>query len=258
MTKRLFDVMVAGAALLIIWPLLLVIALTIKLDSSGPVFFRQVRVGRHGVPFRLFKFRTMALGGGGPEITIGDDARITRVGAVLRRYKLDELPQLIDVLRGTMSLVGPRPEVPRYVERYSPEQRNHVLSVRPGITDFASLKYRNESELLAKAANPEREYLEVIMPEKLRVAGNYIDHSSFQADLRLLGLTVRTVLVPVEPLRRIDRLMSKTGLWQRIDDLLSRPHRHRALWANVYDAAAVLAAWHLTYLFRLEIGRAHV
>lgn len=255
MTKRLFDVMVAGAALLIIWPLLLVIALTIKLDSSGPVFFRQVRVGRHGVPFRLFKFRTMALGGGGPEITIGDDARITRVGAVLRRYKLDELPQLIDVLRGTMSLVGPRPEVPRYVERYSPEQRNHVLSVRPGITDFASLKYRNESELLAKAANPEREYLEVIMPEKLRVAGNYIDHSSFQADLRLLGLTVRTVLVPVEPLRRIDRLMSKTGLWQRIDDLLSRPHRHRALWANVYDAAAVLAAWHLTYLFRLGFER---
>lgn len=257
MSKRLFDLLAALAGLALLWPIFLAIAVVIKLDSPGPVFFRQQRIGRHGVPFRLFKFRTMTVAGEGsaPQITIGEDTRITRVGAVLRRYKLDELPQLIDVVRGTMSLVGPRPEVPRYVHQYPPARREQVLSVRPGITDFASLRYRNESELLAQAADPEREYVEVIMPEKLRVAGNYIDHASMRSDLRLLGLTIRTVFAPVEPMRRMDRMMTDAGLWQRLDHLLSHPFRRRTLAAVAYDAAMVLAAWHLTYLFRLGFER---
>ena len=194
MSKRLFDLLAALVGLFLFWPVFVAIGLAIKLDSPGPVFFRQRRVGRFGVQFRLFKFRTMTVAAeqSGLQITVGEDTRITRVGVVLRRFKLDELPQLIDVVRGTMSLVGPRPEVPRYVEKYSAERRNQVLSVRPGITDFASLRYRNESELLARAADAEREYVEVIMPEKLRVAGNYIDHASMRSDLRLLGLTIWT------------------------------------------------------------------
>jgi len=257
MNKRLFDLVAALAGLALLWPLFIVIALAIKLDSPGPVFFRQLRIGRHGVPFRLFKFRTMRVTdeGGGPQITIGDDTRITRVGAFLRRHKLDELPQLLDVARGTMSLVGPRPEVPRYVQQYPPQRREQVLSVRPGITDFASLRYRNESELLARAADPEREYVEVIMPEKLRVAGNYVEHASMRSDLMLLGLTLKTLFAPVAPMRRMDRLMSKTGLWQRLDRLLSHPWRRRMLLTVAFDAAVVLGAWHLTYLFRLGFER---
>jgi lipopolysaccharide/colanic/teichoic acid biosynthesis glycosyltransferase len=150
--------------------LLLLVALWIKLDSPGPVFFRQERIGRFGVPFRIHKFRTMTHGAVGAQITVGADARITRAGAWLRRTKLDELPQLIDVLRGAMSLVGPRPEVPRYVAMYPQGLRDKVLSVRPGITDVASLEYRDEGELLARAADPEREYVSVVMPAKLKLA----------------------------------------------------------------------------------------
>ena len=257
MLKRAFDFVGAAIALAALTPLLLAVAVLIKLDSPGPVFFRQRRVGRRGRPFRIFKFRTMLVtrDPNGLQITVGDDIRITRVGAVLRRYKLDELPQLIDVMRGTMSLVGPRPEVPRYVEQYSPAQREQVLSVRPGITDFASLRYRNESELLAQSADPEREYVEVIMPEKLRVAGNYIEHASMRSDLRLLGLTIRTVFAPIEPMNKMDRMMTDSGLWKRLDNLLSRPYRRRSWAALVYDAAMVLGAWHLTYLFRLGFER---
>jgi lipopolysaccharide/colanic/teichoic acid biosynthesis glycosyltransferase len=257
MSKRLFDLLAAIVGLALLWPVFLAIGLAIKLDSPGPVFFRQWRVGRFGVQFRLFKFRTMTVAAEqtGPQITVGSDIRITRVGAVLRRFKLDELPQLIDVVRGTMSLVGPRPEVPRYVQQYSPERRAHLLSVRPGITDFASLRYRNESELLARAADAEREYVEVIMPEKLRVAGNYIDHASMRSDLRLLGLTIWTIFAPVEPLHKMDQMMAEMGFWQRLDKLLSHPFRKRKVAAIVYDAALVLFAWHVTYLFRLGFER---
>jgi lipopolysaccharide/colanic/teichoic acid biosynthesis glycosyltransferase len=257
MVKRLFDLVAALAGLLLLWPLFVVIAVAIKLDSSGPVFFRQQRIGRHGAPFRLYKFRTMvqATEMRGPQITVGEDARITRVGSVLRRYKLDELPQLIDVLRGTMSLVGPRPEVPRYVHKYPPERRRHLLSVRPGITDYASLKYRNESELLAQAVDPEREYLEVIMPEKLRVAGNYIDHASLRGDMRLIGLTFKTLLAPALPMRRINLLMSDSGLWQWLDRTMSFPFPRRTPAAVAFDALLVLATWHVTYLFRLGFER---
>jgi lipopolysaccharide/colanic/teichoic acid biosynthesis glycosyltransferase len=194
--KRLFDLVLSGAGLLLLWPLLLGIALWIRLDSPGPVFFRQERVGRLGRPFRIHKFRTMAHGqaGTGPLITVGADARITSAGAVLRRCKLDELPQLIDVLRGRMSLVGPRPEVPRYVALYPPALREKVLSVRPGITDFASIEYRDENALLARAADPEREYVEVVMPAKLQFAARYVDQSSLWLDLRLIARTLRLVL----------------------------------------------------------------
>lgn len=199
MIKRLFDLLAAALGLLLLGPLLALMALAIKLDSPGPVFFRQTRVGRHGVEFRIHKFRTMVPGGGAgergtaPQITVGADRRITRVGALLRRTKLDELAQLIDVLSGRMSLVGPRPEVPRYVAMYPPELRVKVLSVRPGITDAASLAFRDEAALLACAADPEREYVEVILPAKLRLSARYVDEASFGADLRLIASTLRAL-----------------------------------------------------------------
>lgn len=196
MAKRLFDIVLSAVALVLLWPLLLVIALWVKLDSPGPVFFRQERVGRHGVPFRIHKFRTMthAAVPKGPQITIGADARITRAGQFLRRSKLDELPQLIDVLVGSMSFVGPRPEVPRYVAIYPPALRDKVLSVRPGITDMASLQYRNESELLARASDPEREYREVVLPAKLALQAQYVERAGVVTDLRLIVLTLKTLL----------------------------------------------------------------
>jgi lipopolysaccharide/colanic/teichoic acid biosynthesis glycosyltransferase len=193
MAKRTMDIVGAGIALVLAAPALGIIALAIKLGDGGPVFFRQERVGRFGVPFRIHKFRTMshAPAPQGPLITVGADARITRAGAFLRRHKLDELPQLIDVLHGRMSLVGPRPEVPRYVAMYPPGLRDKVLSVRPGITDPASLQFRDESGLLARAADPEREYVEVVMPAKLRLAAQYVERASLATDLQLIGRTVR-------------------------------------------------------------------
>jgi lipopolysaccharide/colanic/teichoic acid biosynthesis glycosyltransferase len=195
MRKRLFDVLVSSAGLLLLAPLLLTIALWIKLESRGPVFFRQLRVGRGGATFYIHKFRTMRADAAqqGPQITVGDDPRITRAGHFLRRSKLDELPQLIDVVCGSMSLVGPRPEVPRYVAMYPTDLRDKILSVRPGITDPASIAYRDESALLARAADPERVYVEQIMPAKLRFAAQYVDHMSLVNDLRLIGATLRSV-----------------------------------------------------------------
>ena len=195
MAKRLFDIVCAGLGLLLLSPLLLAVAVWIKLDSRGPVMFRQERVGRFGAPFRIHKFRTMRVDAPrlGPQITIGDDARITRSGRWLRATKVDELPQLWDVLRGAMSLVGPRPEVPRYVALYPAELRALVLSVRPGITDPASLSFRNESELLAKAADPEREYVEVVMPMKLRLAADYVRNASLGGDIRLILATLGAI-----------------------------------------------------------------
>ena len=195
MAKRAFDLLCALGGLLLLSPLLFGIAVWIKLDSPGPVFYRQQRVGRGGVPFRIHKFRTMAADAParGPELTVGDDPRITRAGRFLRRSKLDELPQLLDVVAGTMSLVGPRPEVPRYVALYPPALRDKVLSVRPGITDPASIAYRDEGALLAAAADPERTYIEQVMPAKLRHAAAYVDRMSLGADLRLIGATLRSL-----------------------------------------------------------------
>ena len=169
--KRALDLLGASAGLLLLLaPAALAVALAVKLDDGGPVFFRQARIGRHGVPFRIWKFRTMVVDAGrrGGPLTVGRDPRVTRVGRVLRRTKLDELPQLLNVLAGGMSLVGPRPELPEYVRLYTPGQRR-VLDLMPGMTDPASIAFRHEADLLARAADPERFYVERIMPEKIRL-----------------------------------------------------------------------------------------
>ena len=194
MAKRLFDIIVSLAALLLLALPMLAVAAWIKLDSPGPVFFRQQRVGRHGVPFAIHKFRSMRHGAGGLALTVGGDARITRAGRWLRRTRLDELPQLLDVLAGDMSLVGPRPEVPRYVALYPPGLRERVLAVRPGLTDPASLAYIDEAALLAAAADPEREYVERILPAKLQAAAAYAERATLASDIAVLARTARALL----------------------------------------------------------------
>ena len=194
--KRAMDIVISAAALCVLWPVLLLIALAIVVDDPGPVFYRQVRVGRGGKPFRIFKFRTMVVDADkkGLSITVGRDSRITRVGAFLRKTKLDELAQLLNVLAGQMSFVGPRPEVTRYVELYTPYQRQ-VLLVRTGITDYASIAYRNENDLLAGADDPERMYIETIMPDKIELNMKYLREISPLTDVRLILRTVLAVIV---------------------------------------------------------------
>ena len=196
MAKRLFDLLLSSIGLLLLAPVLLLIAVLIKLDSPGPVMFRQERVGRFGRPFHIHKFRTMQHdpAGQGLLITVGADRRITRVGAVLRQTKLDELPQLLDVWRGVMSLVGPRPEVPRYVAHYPQALRDKVLSVRPGITDIASIEYRDEGAVLARAADPERAYIHEVLPHKLALAAQYVERSSVWLDAWLIARTVWVIV----------------------------------------------------------------
>ncbi|MBV8146454.1 MAG: sugar transferase [Gammaproteobacteria bacterium] len=198
MSKRLFDLAVSLPALALLSPLLLGIAAAIKLDSPGPVFFRQERVGLHGRPFRIHKFRTMVADAerSGPQLTRAGDPRVTRVGAFLRRHKLDELAQLIDVVRGDMSIVGPRPEVPRYVALYPQDVRGVVLSVRPGITDAASVEYKDESAQLAAAADPEQLYVSVIMPQKLKLCVHYVRNRSLAGDLAIVARTLAALLRP--------------------------------------------------------------
>ena len=196
MAKRAFDLLGAGLLLLLLSPLMLAIAAWIKLDSPGPVFFRQQRAGRHGVPFRIHKFRTMVADAAqrGGALTLQGDARITRAGAWLRPRRLDELPQLFDVLAGTMSLVGPRPEVPAYVAHYPEALRAAALSVKPGITSPAALEFLDEADQLARAADPEREYIEAILPRKVQLAADYAARSSLRGDLCVLGRTLRRLL----------------------------------------------------------------
>lgn len=195
--KRLFDLFAAAMGLLLLAPLGMLVALAIKLDSPGPVFFRQDRVGRHGRLFAIHKFRTMRTGPAAPDvlqITLHDDPRVTRVGRWLRATKVDELPQLIDVLRGCMSLVGPRPEVPRYVALYPAALRDKILSVLPGITDPASLAYRDESRRLAQAGDPEAAYIQSVLPAKLQLSARYVDEASLWLDVRLIGATLKALL----------------------------------------------------------------
>ncbi len=194
-TKRLFDLCLTIPGLLVLWPAFLVIAVLIKLDDGGAVFFRQVRVGRGGRAFRVWKFRTMIARAeqcGGP-LTVGDDPRVTRVGRWLRHSKLDELPQLFNVLAGQMSLVGPRPEVPHYVALYTPDQRR-VLDLVPGITDPASIAYRDESALLAQAPDWERQYVEVIMPEKIRLNLAYAARATGWKDFLVVVVTLLSLV----------------------------------------------------------------
>lgn len=188
--KRLFDIVASGLGLLVLSPLFLILAIWIKLDSKGPVFYKQIRVGRNNNDFQLFKFRSMRVGSDKKGlITVGErDPRITRSGYLIRKYKLDEFPQLINVFIGDMSLVGPRPEVRKYVEMYTPEQM-HVLDVRPGITDMASILYRNENELLEKADDPDKFYVEVVMQDKLRINLEYVAKHSFWFDIKLIFKT---------------------------------------------------------------------
>ena len=193
--KRLFDIVASGCGLLVLSPVLLVVAIWIKLDSRGPVFYRQVRVGYKNKDFRIFKFRSMRIGADkGSLVTIGGrDPRITRSGYFIRKYKLDELPQLINVFIGDMSLVGPRPEVRHYVDYWTPEQM-HVLDVRPGITDPASIKFRNENELMGQAENPEDYYINVIMQEKIKLYLEYVENASFMYDLMLIFKTFKVII----------------------------------------------------------------
>jgi lipopolysaccharide/colanic/teichoic acid biosynthesis glycosyltransferase len=195
MAKRVFDIFGAVLALALLWPLLIGVAMWIRLDSPGPVLFRQQRVGRRGRLFVIHKFRTMVDGAPqlGPQLTVGADERITRAGSFLRRSKLDELPQLLDVLAGDMSLVGPRPELPAYVAHYPADLRDRVLAVRPGITDPVSLALADEGALLARAADPEREYVEVLLPQKLRAAAAYAEQANLATDLRVIGRTLRVL-----------------------------------------------------------------
>ena len=193
--KRLFDILLSGLGLLIISPLFLIVAIWIKLDSPGPIFYRQVRVGRYNKVFRIFKFRSMRIGSDkGSLVTIGGrDPRITRSGYFIRKFKIDELPQLINVLVGDMSLVGPRPEVRHYVNYWTKEQM-HVLDVRPGITDPASIKFRNENELLAQAEDPEKYYIEVIMQEKIKLYLDYVKKNSLWYDIKLIFQTFWVII----------------------------------------------------------------
>ncbi len=195
-TKRIVDVLGASAGLVVLSPLFLALAILIKLSDGGPVFFLQERIGKGGRPFRLRKFRTMVpnaerIGG---QLTVGGDARITPMGRRLRGTKLDELPQLLNVLVGEMSLVGPRPEVPRYVALYNAEQRK-VLALTPGITDPASVRYRDESDQLARASDPETEYVQTIMPEKLRINMKYASESNVWKDLVVILQTVKSLVL---------------------------------------------------------------
>lgn len=193
--KRAMDLALTLAALPLALPLMAAIALWVRLDSPGPALFRQERLGRGGVPFRIHKFRTMHVhDGSGPLITARDDARISRAGRWLRATKLDELPQLIDVLKGDMSLVGPRPEVPRYMALYADDVRRRILSVRPGITDRAAIEFRDEAALLAEAADLERVYVERVMPVKQRYYLDYVAQRTLIGDLRILFDTVRALL----------------------------------------------------------------
>lgn len=193
--KRLFDILASGLGLICLSPLFAVLSVWIKSDSRGPVFYRQVRVGKDNKDFRIFKFRSMRPDSDkGRLITVGGhDPRVTRSGYYIRKYKLDELPQLINVFVGDMSLVGPRPEVRKYVDMYSPEQL-HVLDVRPGITSLASLRYRNENEVLAMADDPDRAYVEQVMPDKLRIDLEYVEKASLWTDICLIFSTLKGIV----------------------------------------------------------------
>lgn len=197
MAKRIFDILASGTGLLILSVPMLIISILIKLDSPGPVLFKQERIGKNKQPFRIYKFRTMHTNAEqqGGQLTVGRDPRITRVGHLLRKSKLDELPQLINVLKGDMSLVGPRPEVPKYVALYTPEQQR-ILSVRPGITDLASIEFRDENELLQNQQDPESYYINTIMPKKLELNQAYIARQSLAFDVYVIFKTLYRVLLP--------------------------------------------------------------
>mgnify|MGYP000678042723 FL=1 len=194
--KRLFDFIASSFGLILLTPIFVLVALWIKLDSRGAIFFRQERVGFQGDLFRIHKFRTMVFDAEkkGKHITVGADLRITTIGRFLRKYKLDELPQLIDVLVGDMSLVGPRPEVPKYIDYYSDDEKHAVLSVKPGITDNASIEFRGENELLASAKDPEAAYINEVLPKKIALYRKYVKERSFFGDVAIIFKTIFLII----------------------------------------------------------------
>lgn len=196
LTKRCFDLVLTFVGVILLSPFFLIISLWIKFDSPGPVFFRQERVGRFGNPFRIYKFRTMVSDAEklGKQITIGDDKRITRSGSFLRKYKLDELPQLFNIIKGEMSLVGPRPEVPRYVKEYPLDIREIVLSVPPGITDLAAIEFKDENKILGCSRDPEQEYIKKVLPVKLKYYLKYVNDHNLVLDLKLILMTIKAIL----------------------------------------------------------------
>jgi len=194
MIKRLFDILLAVLSIIIISPFFIIIGLIVGLTSRGCIFYRQIRVGKDEKYFHIIKFRTMVSGADkkGLSITVGKDKRVTKVGKILRKVRLDEIPQLFNILIGQMSFVGPRPEVPRYVELYNDEQKN-ILKVRPGMTDYAAICFKNENELLAKCDDPEKEYIENIMPVKIKYSMKYIEKMNVFTDIKILALTLWAV-----------------------------------------------------------------
>ena len=199
--KRVFDIIVSFCGIIILFPLIIIVSILIKITSKGPVLFKQVRVTKNGKLFKIYKFRTMKENSeGNKQITVGKDNRITGIGHILRKTKLDELPQLFNVLKGEMSLVGPRPEVPKYVELYTDEQRE-ILKVPAGITDYASIYFSNESELLGEAENPEEFYIKKIMPYKIELNKKYINEIGIMTDIKIIILTILKILglVKLEP-----------------------------------------------------------
>ena len=196
MIKRLFDIIMSGFGLALLSPLFLLLAILIKLDSPGPVFFRQERVGQFGKIFRIHKFRTMVSNADrlGLAITVATDQRITSIGAKLRKYKLDEIAQLLDVICGSMSLVGPRPEVPKYVAHYPEDLREIILSVKPGISDWASIKFKDENEILAHSANPQSAYINEILPIKVKYYVDYAKNHSLAGDIRIIFTTLFAII----------------------------------------------------------------
>lgn len=194
MLKRIFDITLSLFGLIILLPFMLIIAILIKFDSKGTVFFKQIRITKGGKEFKIFKYRTMKAGSDKySQITVGKDERITKIGSFLRKYKLDEIPQLINVLIGDMSLVGPRPEVPKYVVLYTDEQKE-ILKVRAGITDYASIEFSDENDLLASEKNPEEAYIEKIMPKKIELNKKYLSEISVLTDIRIILLTIKKIL----------------------------------------------------------------
>ncbi|MBI3610075.1 MAG: sugar transferase [Nitrospirae bacterium] len=219
MLKRIFDFLGSFTGLLVLSPMFLFLALMVKLEDGGPVYYRGVRVGRYGRPFRIFKFRTMVVDAEklGASSTPGDDQRITRMGKFLRRYKLDELPQLINVLKGEMSFVGPRPQVSWAVKLYNDEEKA-LLTVRPGITDYASIRFSNEADILWGSADPDREYLIKIAPEKVRLGLEYVRNHSLWVDLKIILATLWS-LVGGDPARIL-------GAPERSSGSVDNSHHH--------------------------------
>ncbi|QYR67292.1 sugar transferase [Fusobacterium animalis] len=194
MLKRIFDITLSLFGLIILLPFMLIIAILIKIDSKGPVFFKQIRVTKNGKEFKIFKYRTMRVGSDKySQITVGKDGRITKIGSFLRKYKLDEIPQLINVLIGDMSLVGPRPEVPKYVALYTDEQKE-ILKVRAGITDYASIEFSDENDLLASEEDPEKTYIEKVMSRKIELNKKYLSEISILTDIKIILLTIKKIL----------------------------------------------------------------